>query len=87
MLMPASGASVELAGISTSMVCPLENGVPAVNVPIGTADPGTSVPAAGSAAAGDPAEQGQQAGADQQDDSGKLRGPERISPVHPDWRC
>ena len=34
------------------MTCPLENGVPAVNAPIGIADPGTSDPAAGSALAG-----------------------------------
>src|SRR5580698_9165532 len=34
------------------MTCPLENGVPAVNAPIGRAEPGTSDPAAGSALAG-----------------------------------
>src|ERR1700691_232505 len=45
-LMPAPGVNVELAGILTSTICPLANG-PGVNVPIGRAEPGTSLLAGG----------------------------------------
>src|SRR5271166_1668217 len=49
----SGAAKAELAGMTTLMLWPLENGVPLLTVPTGCAEPGTMSPVPGEALAGD----------------------------------